>query len=445
MATLQPGKSDLAEAPDTEAPKEATFQPSANDLTEAPDTEAPEEATSQPSDSDLTEAPESNAPIETTSTAQKRYEERASISEADFAFSLGQKLIAAYNDPDKSFFYSPISVWLPLAALTNAADDRDKLALLEALGVKNATQKMLNDYVENMLSDLEITNSDSPLKIANALYVSNRETVNEEFRSIFEYGYHGKVFNLNFASPESVDAINNWASEHTGGLIPNLIDSRSFNESIAVSVLNAAYFSDKWDLEFDTELTDPRLFHAASGDVTANFMHRSSDNLTYFEDEHIQAISLSYAGGARMWIMLPKNETANDFLESLTVWRFEDIKRNSRECAGTLLLPRFEANIDIDLRDALKGIGVSIFGTELTGLVESNSVATSSAKQKAVIKVDEEGTTAAAVTYFLGAPGSAGIPQPAKSFRMVCDKPFAFVLEKDDQILFMGAVNNPEE
>jgi serine protease inhibitor len=31
------------------------------------------------------------------------------------------------------------------------------------------------------------------------------------------------------------------------------------------------------------------------------------------------------------------------------------------------------------------------------------------------------------------------------TFRMVCDKPFAFVLEKDDQILFMGAVNNPDE
>jgi serpin B len=248
---------------------------------------------------------------------------------------------------------------------------------------------------------------------------------------------------LDFASPKAIDEVNDWASEHTGGLLPRVVESDSFGKSTAVNLLNAVYFSDKWDMAFDTELTRPRPFHAASGDVTANFMQQESDDQYYFVDRRIQAISLSYAGGARMWIMLPKNETANDFLESLTASHFEDIKRNGRERAGTLLLPRFEANIDIDLRDALKGIGVSIFDTELS-LVESNSVAISSAKQKAVIKVDEDGTTAAAVTYF-AMDGATSDFQGVEWFEMVCDKPFAFVLERYGQILFMGAVNNVQE
>jgi serine protease inhibitor len=35
--------------------------------------------------------------------------------------------------------------------------------------------------------------------------------------------------------------------------------------------------------------------------------------------------------------------------------------------------------------------------------------------------------------------------QPNEPFEMVCDKPFAFVLENYGQILFAGVVNAPTE
>jgi serpin B len=119
------------------------------------------------------------------------------------------------------------------------------------------------------------------------------------------------------------------------------------------------------------------------------------------------------------------------------------MQRDSSPRTGKLSLPRFEAENKIDLVEAMQEMDISIFGDELDRLLESGfPLGIGAATQKAVIKVDEKGTTAAAVTVMV-APGAA-LPEQTEPFEMVCDKPFAFVLEKDGQILFIGAVNKPE-
>jgi serpin B len=65
-----------------------------------------------------------------------------------------------------------------------------------------------------------------------------------------------------------------------------------------------------------------------------------------------------------------------------------------------------------------------------------------SAVQKAYIKVDEKGATAAAVTAL--AMAGTGMPQPTEPFEMKCDKPFVFVLTGNSgDVLFTGVVNQP--
>jgi serine protease inhibitor len=63
-----------------------------------------------------------------------------------------------------------------------------------------------------------------------------------------------------------------------------------------------------------------------------------------------------------------------------------------------------------------------------------------------VIKVDEKGTTAAAVTVMMAAGSS--MPLPTEPFEMVCDRPFVFVLTGNTydggaQVLFTGMVCQP--
>jgi serpin B len=102
----------------------------------------------------------------------------------------------------------------------------------------------------------------------------------------------------------------------------------------------------------------------------------------------------------------------------------------------------------MDLSESLKALGVPLFEEDsITGLIQEYPLYISAAIQKALIKVDEKGTTAAAVTVIIAENTSAG-PQPNVPFEMICDRPFMFILydytyENGAQILFTGIVNQP--
>jgi len=68
----------------------------------------------------------------------------------------------------------------------------------------------------------------------------------------------------------------------------------------------------------------------------------------------------------------------------------------------------------------------------------------SSAMQKVMIDVNEQGTMAAAVTMFF----IEEMGPPPTNFEIICNKPFVFILYQDTfdggaQVLFIGVVNEP--
>ncbi|MDR2952528.1 MAG: hypothetical protein LBU82_04715 [Treponema sp.] len=370
----------------------------------------------------------------------------------DFAFRLGAALVK--DAGDKNFVCSPYSVWLPLAALLNATDEQNKAALTEALGasgigvedINKAASRMLYNLTKMQDKDYELNRYYNPLKIANAIFVDNAVTLKNDFAQTFMDFYRGASINVDFSSQNAVDAVNRWASENTGGLIKNLI--KEFDPETVVSIANAIYFSDRWDSEFDPDETKKDVFHAKGGDSKAFYMLREGKNQIYYEDDRLQAIWLSFKHGGGMYIVLPRDGDAAALLSSITNEYFNEIMRGADLSEGKLLLPRFSIENDIsDLKEALKSLGIPLFvGAPLTGLIEELPLVLTSAKQRALIKVDEKGTTAAAVTI-MDAGGSAR-PRPSIPFEMICDRPFVFILYDNTydggrQILFTGVVNKP--
>jgi len=186
--------------------------------------------------------------------------------------------------------------------------------------------------------------------------------------------------------------------------------------------------------------------------VTASFMLREGDAQPYYEDDRIQAMPLWFKTGGGLYILLPKDGDAAGLLSSMTNEYFQEIQDNTEQKTGKLLLPRFSVESGIiPLKDTLVSLGVPLFDEQAAplsgGLIEENMrVWLSDAVQKAVIKVDEKGTTAAAVTVMMAA-GSA-MPLPTDPFEMICDRPFVFVLtgntyDGGSQVLFTGMVCQP--
>jgi len=105
----------------------------------------------------------------------------------DFAFRLSAELVK--NVGYENFVCSPYSVWLPLAALVNATDAKNKPALLDALGAAGVSEDDINRAASRMLYDLtKLRDKEenggygyyyNPLKIAKPITPKNHKTLKE--------------------------------------------------------------------------------------------------------------------------------------------------------------------------------------------------------------------------------------------------------------------------
>ena len=376
-----------------------------------------------------------------------------SLSPNDFAFRLAAALLQ-HSDADENFVLSPYSVWLPLAALVNATQEQYRPVLLQALGVAGMPVPQLNEDTARTLGFLTrrspIGNGEynpSPLQIANAVFVHDDLTLLPAFAEMFAQYFNGEALSTDFNNPVQAAAfINQWISDNTHGLIDRVITPNMFdNDTIAV-IANAIYFSARWQAQFDPAHTELGTFTAPGGETEAYFMHLESWFDAYYANDYLQAVNLPFNSGGGMMIMLPRNGNATGLLSGMTADEFTRIQDNAARAEGTLQLPRFRIENTLDrLTDALIALGVPLFGGEpLTGglIAEDLPMWLNSALQAAMIDVDEQGTTAAAVTI-MTAFGSAAPQQPDDIFEMICNMPFVFMLHQQGQVLFTGVVNQP--
>lgn len=374
----------------------------------------------------------------------------------DFAFRLSSALLE--NTGDKNFVCSPFSVWLPLAALANATNVQNKAALLAAMGAAGMDETDVNRTASRILycltkqqdRDNDYAEYYNPLKIANAIFVGKNVTLLTEFAQTFMDFFRGSSINVDFSTQDAVDAVNQWASDNTDGLIKKVV--QEFDPLTVSAIANAIYFSDKWKEEFDPIKTKEDVFYTPSGESTAYYMLREGRSQIYFEDSRVQAMPLHFAQGGGMYIILPKAGSAAELLASMTKDYFMEVHENRQLGNGRLLLPRFSMDNDIDnLKEALIKLGVPLFdeySAPLTGglIKEDLPVFLTDAVQKALINVDEKGTTAAAVTVVTASTTSG--PPEGIPFEMICNRPFVFILYENTydggaQILFTGVVCKP--
>ncbi|KHJ76839.1 hypothetical protein OESDEN_23541 [Oesophagostomum dentatum] len=93
---------------------------------------------------------------------------------------------------------------------------------------------------------------------------------------------------------------------------------------------------------------------------------------------------------------------------------------------------------DYKLKDALMKMGIiELFKdtADLSGITKSAPLKVSDADHRAIIEVDEDGTTAAAATTIKMIPMMLILEEPVQ---FVADHPFLFILTKDRNPLFMG-------
>jgi serine protease inhibitor len=365
-----------------------------------------------------------------------------------FAFELYQRLC---GDPGNLFF-SPHSISLALA-MTHA-------------GAKNTTEKQMEQVLSflpqaklhpalNKL-DLELAKrgqgakgaDGSPfrLNVVNATWGQRGYAFLPGYLDTLALNYGAGLRLLDFAEqPEpSRKTINGWVEQKTEQRIKDLIPSGTITNATRLVLTNAIYFNASWDKPFKPEMTKTEPFTTLAGAQVKVPMMNGSFGASYTRGTDFTAAALPYDGHElSMLIIVPEAGKFDSFEKALTAAKLDQIIKGLAAAQLTIKLPRFGFTKPIKLAKTLTAMGmIDAFSGEadFSGIDGSRSLFISEVLHKAFVKVDENGTEAAAATAVV-MPGS-GPPQPET---LLADRPFIFLIRDHatGAVLFVGRVVDP--
>jgi serine protease inhibitor len=361
-----------------------------------------------------------------------------------FGFKLFSEILQ--ENSNNNVFISPTSIAIALAMTYNGASGETQAAMANALELQGMSLSEVNQANEALKTTLENADSDIQLSIANSLWAKQDISFKPEFLRRNQEFYDTQVTNLDFANPEAKRVINNWVKENTNGKIPQIISEIQPDDILFL--INAIYFKGNWADKFDKEQTVERPFYLADGTQKQHPMMSQLGEYQYYEDDSVQAISLPYGKGRlSFYIFLPRETVSLDtFEQQLTPENWQQWMNLFGKRDGSIVLPRFKLEYEIQLNEALKVLGMDVAfdrRADFSNMTEED-VLINQVKHKTFVEVNEEGTEAAAATSIGMVLTSAAIPQT--TFEMVVDRPF-FCAIRDNQtgtILFMGSIREPK-
>jgi len=377
----------------------------------------------------------------------------------DYSFQMAKELSSNYVG--SNFVVSPLSLWMPLAALSNATTETAVENHLSSLRFESRSIDEINLFAAQLLYELnneeckEISEENGvefidSLYIANALFLNNEYEAKQDFVDSFYNYYKGTTMLVDFSSNDAKNRVNEWVYNRTEGNIKNIVDD--FDPYTVAALANTIFFKGTWEKEFYEEANQMRLFYNDNSNMETEFMVMDGESnhfvQSYFEDDSIQAVDFPYTNDAGMIIILPKIKKAIDVFSELNVKYFNKINNESKMLSGKTYLPKFKIESDtMNLMKVMESMQEPLISGYIDGLDYSqNDLYISDAYQKAMIEVNEEGTTAAAATI-VEVMETAIEPSGGDTFVMDCNKPFIFILYGDinnyKQILFTGIVMNP--
>lgn len=366
--------------------------------------------------------------------------------------------LKAVNETDrsgKSFIYSPLSITYVLGMVNDAATGQTEQELEQALGFHQGGINAVNDYCKNLIDNLPKVDNKVTLNIANAIFLNKNYTLKPQFTQDMQTYYNAKAEALDFGAPETLDHINGWAKEKTNGMIPNILDE--IDPYMVSYLLNAIYFKADWASKFDKNNTKTESFTTDNGKTELPLMHQNV-LINYVNNGVYSAIKMPYGNGYwDMTVMLPEDgKTTDDIISQLSSRGFNDVEGFCGTMGGVfkpyevdLKLPRYETESDtndvpIGLIGLLQKMGINrIFDGSLAEIpnMANAHVYIGMMRQKAKIKVNEEGSEAAAVTV-AGITCTSYINEPVQYPKAVfhANRPFVYVIREASSgvILFVG-------
>uniref|UniRef100_A0A8C4UXC7 Thyroxine-binding globulin n=1 Tax=Falco tinnunculus TaxID=100819 RepID=A0A8C4UXC7_FALTI len=344
-----------------------------------------------------------------------------------------------------NIFFSPLSISTALAMLTLGARSDTLTQILRVLNFnpREISENEIHEGYRQLIQMVNRKNEGLQLNMGNVLFVLDRLKPQDKFLSNLRNFYEGEAYPMNFKRADQAQIkINEYVAARTNGKIKDLINN--LDPLTEILLISYIYFNAEWEKPFDPKYTKKNKFFVNGNKAVEVPMMFGMGIFKHGYDDQLSStvVQMDYKGGASAFFILPdqgrmkKLEKRLSFLFQST----EEFPLTKVEiCSANLYLPKFTLYGTYNLKDILYKMGIMDVFTDkadLSGITGQPQHRISQAIHKAVVKVDETGTEAAAATGMEIVPMSV----PAT---IVFNRPFLMVITMENNILFMGKIVNP--
>lgn len=370
------------------------------------------------------------------------------VVNASNAFAFNMLHAVCGQDPASSNkLISPLSIYLALSMVYNGAAHATKDSIAQTLQLAGIDINDLNAVCNALITQLPGEDNRVQLAIANSLwYNQNSYQPLPSFLTTVQNSYVATMQPLDFSNGSSVNTINKWVADNTNNKIPKVMDALSADDMMYL--VNAIYFNGAWKTRFSASGTHNDAFHVEGGGMKMVPFMEDKLITRFYANDQFSIAELPYGGGSSysMFVVLPKQEQSMlTFAAQMNETVLADAIDKMDSAEVEIVLPKWEYSYDIpDMKPELSMLGMgNAFSKEadFSNMYNANQIKPyiTKAVHKAYIKVNEEGTEAAAVTAI-----GVGTTSSSTNF-FKADHPFLYtIIEKQTGVvLFTGIINAP--
>ncbi|XP_065207611.1 serine protease inhibitor 42Dd-like isoform X2 [Planococcus citri] len=360
-----------------------------------------------------------------------------------------------HDGPERSgnLIFSPISLQIALLMLLSGANGKTAEELKTGLNLRTEEKDELLLGTKLLLESLQ----NSCLKVASKMFVANKFPVKKSYEQLVKNYFEPIYRNVKFAKfpTETADFINSWVSEKTNNLITDVISPRDLDEYTVMILLNAVYFKAEWSRKFGSMLTENESFHVSPDKcIDIAMMTNPYEYLGYSKQKSFGILEIPYKDGKdlRFFVFLPDEINGLAQVENtLFETEFQEMLREVKRTLVSLKLPKMKIEESVNVKRILGKLGMKVmfnpYCADFFDMFSREEVEdvlyVDDLFHKAVLKVNEDGTEAAGLTYGQLRGGADCAPTDMVDFHV--NRPFIFMILQKDSILFMGRVINPQK